>query len=404
MSLERYRKRFPALQQKIGGRPIVYFDNAAMTLKPDIVLDAMREYYEEYTSVTGRSAHKWAVKTTEKVDWARNELSKFVNAKREEIVFTKNTTESINLVSRALDFKKGDIVVTSDREHNSNLVPWLFLRDKIGIQHKHVKSKKDETFDLEALKAVLDKNVKLVSMVHTSNLDGYTLPVKEIIKIAHDNGSLVMLDGAQSIPHKEVNFKKLDADFLAFSVHKMCGPTGMGVLVGKKRLLEGMDGFIVGGDTVQSTTYTDYKFLAAPEKFEAGLQNYAGIIGSGAAAKFVSKVGRDKIAKQETMLNKYVTEEFNKIDKVKILGPPDYRDRSGIVSFNVEGMDPHDVALVLDEMNNVFIRSGYHCVHSWFNSHGIKGSARASLYFYNTKEEAELFVESVKKVVSYLGR
>jgi cysteine desulfurase/selenocysteine lyase len=401
MGLERYRERFPALQCKIGGRPVVYFDNAAMALKPQVVLDAMNEYYTEFTSCTGRSAHKWAAKTTEKVEQARKEVARFISCKPGDVVFTKNTTESINLVANALRLNKRDAVLTSDREHNSNLVPWLFLRDKQGIVHKYVKSKKDETFDLEEYKKMLNKDVKLVSMVHSSNLDGYTLPVKEIIKLAHDNGSLVMLDGAQSIPHKEVNVKKLRVDFLAFSVHKMCGPTGMGVLYGKK--LDELDGFIVGGDTVQSTTYTDYKFLEAPEKFEAGLQNYAGMIGSGVAAKFVGRVGKDKIAKQETMLNKYVTEEFGKIDKIKILGPQDYKERSGIVSFNVEGMDPHDVALVLDEMNNIFVRSGYHCGHSWFNDRGIKGSVRASMYFYNTKEEAELFVDSVKKIVSHLS-
>jgi cysteine desulfurase/selenocysteine lyase len=403
MGLEKYRRQFPALQQKIGGRPIVYFDNAAMTLKPDIVLDAIRGYYEEYTSVTGRSAHKWAAKTTEKVDWARKEMSRFIGCRQEEVVFTKNTTESINLVANSLGLKKGDVVITSDREHNSNLVPWLFLRDKKGIKHNIVKSKKDETFDLEAFKEILNKQVKLVSLVHTSNLDGYTLPAKEIIKLAHDNGSLVMLDGAQGVPHKDVDFKKLDVDFLAFSVHKLCGPTGMGVLVGKKDLMEEMDGFIVGGDTVQNTTYTDYKFLEPPEKFEAGLQNYAGIIGSGAAAKFISRIGRDRIAKQELKLSTYIIDELSKLDKINFVGVKDANLKSGIASFNIKDMDPHDVALVLDEMNNIFIRSGYHCVHSWFNDRGIKGSARASLYFYNTMEEAELFIESVKKITAYLG-
>jgi cysteine desulfurase/selenocysteine lyase len=236
-------------------------------------------------------------------------------------------------------------------------------------------------------------------MVHTSNLDGYTSPVEEIIKIAHDNGSLVLLDGAQSVPHKEISVKKLDVDFLAFSGHKMLGPSGTGVLYGKYHLLEELDSFIVGGDTVENSTYTEHKLLKPPEKFEGGLQNYAGSIGLAEAARYLEKVGRKDIEKHEVELNEIITKEMLELDGITILGPQSAESRGGIISFTVDSMGYHDVALMLNEMANVMIRSGQHCVHSWFNAHNIKGSARVSLYLYNTKEEALTFIENLKNIV-----
>ena len=244
--------------------------------------------------------------------------------------------------------------------------------------------------------------MKLVSVVHTSNLDGVTNPVKEIIEIAHKNGALVSLDCAQSIAHRKIDVQDLDVDFLAFSGHKMCGPTGTGVFYGKKELLEKLLPFLVGGDTVEYTTYTDYKMLPIPEKFEAGLQDYAGIIGLGEAVKYLSDLGFAEIEKHEFELNKYITEEISKFPQIKIVGPKDPALRSGVINFYVEDTDMHKFALMLDNMANICIRSGQHCVHSWFQNKKIKNSARVSVYFYNTMEEAEAFIENLAKIIKIM--
>jgi len=374
-----------------------------MTLKPKQVIDKMNEYYCEYSSITGRSIHKLAQRTKEEVENARSTVQKFINAaNNQEIIFTSNTTESINIAAYGLNLKKGDVVLTTDREHNSNLVPWLFMQDKKGIKHDYVKSNPDMTFNMQEYEKKLEQGVKLVSMVWTSNLDGYTLPAEEIIKKAHNSGALVLLDAAQAAPHRQVDVKKLDADLLAFSFHKMCGPTGMGCLYGKKKLLEQMDGFIVGGDTVTDTTYNTYNMEEPPEKFEAGLTNYAGMLGSGEACEYLTRVGIKNIQEQEYKLNKRITEELDKMERVKIIGPHDPAQRSGIIDFTVDNANPHDIAIALDETENIEVRSGRHCVHSWFNDKNIDGAVRASLYFYNTLEEAEKFVNTLNNVLEVL--
>ncbi len=398
MNIEKIRQDFPVLQRKIGGKTVVYLDSACVSLKPRQVTEAMNEYYERYPACAGRSMHKLGSMATEKYLEARKTIAKFIGAgKPEEVVFTRNTTESINLVAHSLELEKGSIVLTTDREHNSNLLPWQVMPKK-GVRHRIVFSRSDMTFDMEAFEKSMSKDVRLVSMVHTSNLDGYTLPAKEIIKISHDFGALVLLDGAQSVPHKDVNVKKLDADFLAFSGHKMLGPSGTGVLYGKYHLLEQLSPFMLGGDTVQSTTYDSFILLKPPEKFEAGLQNYAGAIGLAAAAEYLERAGKGSIGRHEAELNRLVTDEISGIRGLEIIGPPSPEMRSGIISFSVKGMSAHSIALMLDE-DNIMIRSGQHCVHSWFNAHKIEGSARASLYLYNTKEEAEAFSETLKKII-----
>lgn len=399
MNVEKIRQDFTVLQQKIGGKPVVYLDSACVSLKPRQVTEAMNEYYEKYPACAGRSMHKLGSMATEKYREARKIIAKFIGTgKPEEVVFTRNTTESINLVAHSLKLKKGDVVITTDKEHNSNLLPWQVMPKK-GVRHRIVFSRSDMTFDMEAFEKSMNKDVKLVSMVHTSNLDGYTLPAKEIIKISHDFGALVLLDGAQSVPHKDVNVKKLDVDFLAFSGHKMLGPSGTGVLYGKYHLLDNLSPFMLGGDTVQSTTYDSYTLLKPPEKFEAGLQNYAGAIGMAAAAEYLERAGKGNIEKHEAELNRLITDEISGIRGLEIIGPPSHEMRSGIISFSVKGMDAHSIAVMLDEAANIMIRSGQHCVHSWFNAHKIEGSARASLYLYNTKEEAEAFSETLKKII-----
>lgn len=406
MDTQKIRLDFPALWKKWNGKYPVYFDNACVTLRPKQVISAMNEYYNEYPVCGGRSVHKMAKKVDEKVSEAREKLQKFLNASSsEEIIFTRNTTEGLNLVASSLDFRKGDIVLTTDREHNSNLVPWQVQARNKGIKHIVVYSNPDNTFNLEQYEEILgkSKNVRLVSMYHTSNLDGYTLPAREIIKIAHEHNALVMLDGAQSVPNKPVDVRGLDVDFFAFSVHKMLGPSGMGVLYSKKHLLEELAPFIVGGDTVSETTYESARFLPPPEKFEAGLQNYAGIIGSGAAVDYLNNVGMSNILQHEVRLNKIITEGIKNIPGLKILGPEEPELRSGIVSFTVEmlkGGDAHDIALVLDETENIEVRSGAFCVHSWFNYRKCEAAVRASLYLYNTEEEAKKFVDALGKTIS----
>lgn len=382
----------------------IYFDNACQTLRPRPVINAITEYYEEYPVCAGRGVYEMGGKVTNKIKTTRKIISKFINSKKpEEIIFTRNTTEGINLIASSLNLKKGDVVLTTDKEHNSNLIPWQKIAKEKGIIHKIVPSQKDNTFNINAYKKILtESRVKLVSMGHISNLDGVSIPAEEIIKEAHLKGALVMLDGAQSVPHTEVNVRKLDVDFLAFSGHKLLGPTGTGVLYGKYKLLEKLEPFMVGGDTVDHSTYEGHEMFLPPRKFEAGLQNYAGIIGLGAAVKYLQKVGFKKIKETELKLNTYITEELQKIENLHIIGPANPTQRGGIISFYIDRVDSHKIALILDNMSNIMIRSGRHCVHSWFEDRGIKNSARVSLYFYNTKEECEIFIKSLKKILSII--
>ncbi len=397
MDLKKIRQDFPMLQE--GSKKIAYFDNACQSLRPRQVIEAIDQYYLKFPACGGRSMHSLAAEVTRRCDEARAAVAKFLNAaKKDEIVFTRNTTEGINLVANSLDWQKDDVVLISDKEHNSNLIPWQALARKKGVKVRIVPTCEDNTFDWGAFEKALDPQVRLVSLVHTSNLDGVTIPAAEVIQRAHHNGSLVMLDAAQSAPHQKINVKTLDVDFLAFSDHKLLGPSGTGVLYGKYSLLEQMEPFLVGGDTVATSTYDSCEFLAPPEKFEAGLQDYAGIMGLGAAVKYLEGIGFDAIQKQEHLLNEWITAELKDFPRLRLIGPRDPALRGGIFSFYLDGIDSHRIALMLDQMASVMVRSGQHCVHSWFNAKNIKGSVRASLYFYNTQEEAELFVSSLKKI------
>lgn len=399
MNIQKIRQDFPMLQEKSGRKPIVYFDTACQSLRPQSVIDAIDQYYIKSSACSGRSMHQLAAEVTRRCDETRTGLAKFLNAaKKDEVVFTRNTTEGINLVANSLNLQPGDVVLISDKEHNSNLIPWQRLVKKNGITFKIIPSKEDNTFDLAAYEKMLDKSVKLVSVGYTSNLDGVSLPVGEIIKKAHANGSLTLVDAAQTAPHRQINVKALDVDFLAFSGHKMLGPSGTGVLYGKYALLEKIDPFLVGGDTVASSTYETCEFLPPPEKFEAGLQDYAGIFGLGAAVKYLQDVGFDNIQKQELAINEAITKGIQDVEGLHLIGPADPHLRSGIVTFYIDGIDSHRIALMLDQMAGVEVRSGQHCVHSWFNAHNIKGSVRASIYFYNTLEEADVLIANLHKV------
>lgn len=390
------RNDFPILDSGL-----IYFDNACMPLRPKQVVDKINEYYLKYPACAGRSHHTLAKKLGEEVDKARDYMVKFLGAKKSsELIYTKNCTESLNLVANSFKFNKGDKVVITDHEHNSNLVPWLLQKERRGISLEVCHSEENEEFSLETFQDQV-KGAKLISMVHTSNMNGYTIPASEIIKIAHENDALVMLDGAQSVSHSEINVKKMDVDFLACSGHKFMGPSGIGMLYGKEELLNDMNPFLVGGETVKDTTYDSYTMDALPHKFEAGLQHYAGIIGMSEAARYLDKIGRNWVHDHEIKLNTRITTHYEDNDKVSIIGPKEASKRGGIFSFNIKGMDPHNVSLMLNSSKNIAMRSGAHCVHSWFNKHKLQGSVRASFYLYNTKEEVDLLIEELDKIIKY---
>jgi cysteine desulfurase / selenocysteine lyase len=403
MDINRIRQDFPLFQEQRKGKPIIYFDTACQSLRPQQVVDALKSYYLRFPACGGRSMHQLASQVSTACDESRRVIAKFINAaKKEEIVFTRNTTEGINLVAHSLEWHAGDVVLISDKEHNSNLLPWQQLVRKREIVLKIIPSLPDNTFDLDAFARLLDKQVKLVALGLTANLDGVTIPAKEIIKKAHSVDAWVLLDAAQTVPHYKLDVRSLDADFVAFSGHKMLGPSGTGVLYAKYSLLEKMEPFMVGGETVSSTTYETGVFLPPPEKFEAGLQDYAGIIGLGAAAVYLQKIGWDAIHKQEVQLNTALTEGLLKFPGIHIIGPQNPALRGSILTFYKEGADSHQVAIMLDQMANIEIRSGQHCVHSWFNAHKIAGSARISLYFYNTLDEVNTFLEAYQKIAKVI--
>jgi cysteine desulfurase/selenocysteine lyase len=399
MDFNKIRQDFPILQEAPGKKPVIYLDTACQSLRPTQVIDAVASYYTRLSACSGRSQHRLGVETERAVAQARDAVAKFIGAARkEEIVFTRNTTEGINLVANSLDLKPGDRVVLPDKEHNSNLIPWQWMARKKGIEVVILPSLPDNTFDVEAYGRLFDRPVRLVALGATSNLDGVTIPLEPVVKKAHQNGALVLLDAAQAAPHMRLNMKSLDADFLAFSGHKLLGPSGTGVLYGKFALLEKLEPFLVGGDTVGNSTYTSCEFLPPPEKFEAGLQDYGGIIGLGAAVEYLQKIGFDAIQKQERLLNEMVTNELKSLPGLRIIGPQSAQLRNGVFTFTIDGIDSHRIALMLDQMAGIAVRSGMHCVHSWFNARGLKGAARASFYFYNSQDDAAALIAALQKI------
>jgi len=398
MNISKYRGDFPVLNTE--GAP-TYLDSACMTLRPQQVIDSIMEYYTKYPACGGRSVHRMSWQVTEGFEMARDSLRRFLGAeKTSEIVFTRNTTEGMNLVANGLKLKKGDKVLTSDKEHNSNVVPWHHMAKYKGIDYQIVPAKDNYYFDLEALKEKIDSKTKLMSIVHTSNLDGHTNPVKDIIEICHDKGIKVLMDAAQAAPHKELDVVDLDVDFASVSAHKFCGPSGMGALYGKYDELKNLVPSYVGGSTVTNATYEGYELLPPPACFEAGLQDYAGAIGAGTAAEYVMNVGRDNIQEHERKLNTILSGKLENMDRVSIVGPGDVSQRGGITSFTLDDWDTTEIAMHLDENYNVAVRSGMHCVHSWFNSRGIDGTARASIYFYNNEDDVRKFTDAIEDMLS----
>lgn len=401
MDPEKIRKDFPVLESKVRGKPVIYFDSACVALKPRQVMEAMNSYYSDFTACHGRSIHDWSKRTTEEYEGARAKIARLINARKEECIFTRNTTEGINLVAHSIGLARGDRVITTNLEHNSNLIPWMHLSKKIGIKHEMTLVGPEGEFNIEDFKEKLGKGTRLVSVIHSSNVTGTTMPAKEIAKIAHENGSLVLLDCAQSAPHRKIDVKDMDADFIAFSCHKMLGPSGIGVLYGKKHLLEEMEPFLLGGETVKDVGSDGYVLEEPPAKFEAGLQNYSGAIGAGAAADYLMRIGMDNVENYEHELARELLAGFEGFSHSKVYGPRDYRRRGALVAFSLDSMNPHEVALMLSE-RNIFVRSGMHCVHTYHKEVlGLKeGTVRPSLYIYNTKEEIARFFEELEKIAA----
>lgn len=399
------RNDFPTLQ---GDNPPAYLDNACVTLKPQSVINSIHRYYTETPGCGGRSVHRYGTAISKAVSDARTKLGTFLNAATpNEIVFTRNATHSINQIAHGLSWQKGDVVLTTDREHNSNLVPWLQLEQEQGIDHRVVPSNEDNTFDMEAFEAACadaGKNLKMVAMSHVGNLDGVAAPIERITKVAHDHGALVAIDGAQSTPHMDVDVQALDIDFLSFSIHKMCGPSGMGGLWGRYDLLDNLRTIQSGGQTVQSSTYTEATWAKPPARFEGGLGNFSGMMATGAAIDYLAGLDMNAVHEHEVKLNRIMTDGVKDLSGVSIIGPEDPSQRGGICSLLMDGLPAHDVALLLDEAAGVMVRSGQHCVHSWFADRGHpQGSLRASAYLYNNEEDVRRFVDTLNEIVHTLG-
>lgn len=405
MDVDKIRRDFPVLSKEVGGRLPIYFDSACQTLRPRQVIEAMAEYYESFPSCAGRSVHKFATEVSLRCDTVRARAADFFGAESpSEIAFMKNTTEGLNTVIFGSRLKKGDEIVTTDYEHNSVHVPVLQLAKETGVRHKIVNSSTDGTLDLESFEKAMSKRVRLVAVCMTSNVTGYTLPAREIVEIAHSYGAKVLFDAAQTAPSRKIDVRQLGVDYLAASAHKMCGPSGVGILYYRGELAEMIDPLMYGGHGVTDTNYASFRLLPAPERFETGLQNYSGIMGTGAALDYLSAIGMDEIRDHEISLNKRLTRALRDFPGVVILRPEDPNLRGGIFSFNIDGLSAHDVAMILDNSRNIMMRSGMHCCHTYFHTRGIDGCARASMYIYNTASEVDLLVEAVKELAQKFAR
>ncbi|MBI2579070.1 MAG: cysteine desulfurase [Candidatus Aenigmarchaeota archaeon] len=394
MNMKKIRKDFPILGRKISGKKLVYLDNAATTQKPKAVIDALDEYYEQRNSNVHRGVHTLAEEATEAYEESRKKLARFINADRREIIFTRGTTEAINLVKFSLGFEKGDEIVTTVMEHHSNIVPWLMLKKK-GIAVKFVDVNEDGLLEEEQYDDLITEKTKLVTVAHVSNVLGTINDVKKIAGIAHDSGALCLVDAAQSVPHMPVDVKQLQCDFLALSGHKMLGPTGSGALYGKKQLLEEMEPFQGGGEMIKTVSTEKATWNDLPWKFEAGTPNIADSIVLGAAVDYLQKAGMKNIREHEKDLTKYALSRLSEVKGLTIYGP-EAGDRGGVVSFNLGDIHAHDLASVLND-DGIAVRSGHHCAMPLHTRLGIVATARASFYLYNTPAEIDKLVASLKR-------
>lgn len=400
MDFQSLRGDFPTMRSDKG----VYLDSSCQSLRPDSVIAAVTEYYEKYPVCGGRSVHHLANEVSLRIDDTRQTVSDFFHGGRpENFVFTKSTTESINTVAGGFGLRKGDAVVTTDSEHNSNYVPWLTLRDTVGIRMRRSSSGPEGRFDIESFKNAMGHDVKLVSVTHCSNVTGCPVPLRAVAEIAHDFGASILVDGAQGAPHLPLDLVKTDVDFYATSFHKMLGPSGTGMLYGKEGALGNLRPHLYGGGMVGLVTYDSVDFAPVPDRFEAGLQDYGGIFGIKAALEYLKKVGMENVRDHDAELLRYMNEKTQDIKGLHIVGPVDPADRCSLMSFNIDGLGAHDVAMMLDSIDGIMVRSGMHCAHPFFVSRGIEGSVRASVYLYNNHEDIDRFASALSKISATFG-
>ena len=395
----RIREDFPILKQTVNGKPLVYLDNAATSQKPQVVLDALTRYYTTENSNVHRGVHTLSQMATDDYEAARSKVQRFINAEDErEIIFVRGTTEGINLVAQSFgrqNVHEGDEIVVSAMEHHSNIVPWQMLCEEAGAKLRVIPINDAGELLLDEYEKLLNPRTKLVSIVHVSNALGTINPVKKIVEIAHARGVPVLLDGAQAVPHCPVDVRDLDCDFYAFSGHKLYGPTGIGVLYGKAERLEAMPPYQGGGEMIKSVTFEKTIYNTLPNKFEAGTPNIAGSIGLGAAIDYVTDLGLDRIGAYERGLLEYGTELLSSFSNVRMIGTA--KEKSGILSFVMDGVHPHDIGTILDA-EGIAVRAGHHCAQPVMQRFGLSATARASLAFYNTKEEIDALIEGIDRV------
>jgi len=406
MNIKDIRKQFPILDQEVNGKPLVYLDSSATSQKPLQVIKAIEKYYCEINSNVHRGVHTLGTRATDAYEGAREKVRKFINAKStQEVIFTRGTTTSINTVAAsyaAANVKEGDEIVITYMEHHSNIIPWQQVARRTGAQLKYIPLQEDGTISLDDVRAAITPNTKIVSVMHVSNVLGVINPVKEIAQIAHENGAVMVVDGAQSAPHMKIDVQDLDCDFFAFSGHKMCGPTGIGVLYGKKHLLENMEPIEFGGEMIDFVHLYESTWKELPWKFEGGTPIIAGAVGLGAAIDFLNEVGLDNIAEHEHKLAAYALEKMSAVEGMTVYGPLDAAKRAGLVTFNISDVHPHDVATVLDA-EGIAVRAGHHCAQPLMRWLKASATARASFYLYNTEEDIDKLVEGLVKTKEYFS-
>ncbi len=406
LDIERIRRDFPILKREVNGRPLVYFDNAATSQKPVQVMAELTRYYRDINSNIHRGVHTLSVEATERYEAAREQVRAFFGAPDvSEIIFTRNTTESINLVAHSFGrafLEAGDEVLISEIEHHSNIVPWQLLREERGIALRHIPMLPDGTLDLDEARRLIGPRTKLLSITLMSNALGTIVPVAELAELARAQGARVLVDAAQAAPHLPIDVAELGADFLACSAHKMLGPTGVGVLWGRRELLEEMPPFLGGGDMIASVSLEESTWNQLPYKFEAGTPNIAGVIGFGVALGYLEAVGMDAIRRHERDLTAYALDRLIDVPGVTLYGPLDPDLRGGVVSFGLDGVHPHDIGQVLDS-HGVAIRAGHHCAQPVMRKLDVAATARASFYLYNTREEVDVLEAAVRETSDFFG-
>ena len=402
LDVEKIRKDFPILNRKVNGKPLIYFDNAATSQKPQVMMDALVDYYSNYNSNIHRGVHTLSQEATNAYEEARLKIQRHFNAsKSHEIILTSGTTHSINMVATGFTslLNKGDEIIVSALEHHSNIVPWQMLCERSGAELKVIPMTPKGELDMDAFKNLLSEKTKLVFVNHVSNALGTVNPIKSIIDMAHEVGAAVLIDGAQATPHIKPDVQELDCEFYTCSAHKLCGPTGVGMIYGKESWLNKLPPYQGGGEMISEVTFEKTTYAELPHKFEAGTPNIAGVIAFGVALDYMNSIGFDQIAAYEDELLQYATQKLSAIDQVIIYGTSE--EKTAVISFNIEGVHPYDIGTIIDKLG-IAVRTGHHCAQPIMDYYKIPGTVRASFSFYNTKEEIDLFIEALLKAKSML--